>query len=279
HPKDKGTLREVMFREGKNTGDRMAVLTVSGNPDYALVHDDIAAFVEAIRASCEDENHKVSIFIRIQQLVAGKPTEFYEMHLYGPEYVREILDVGDRGAITVNISPAAFFQPNTIQTEKLYALALEHADITEEDVVYDLYCGTGTIGLCVSKAAKKVVGIELSPEAVLDARENIKDNNIENMEVIQGDVGTALADVDDNVDVVIVDPPRSGLDEDAIANILRLRPKKIVYISCNPKTQAKNVADIVAEGYSLTSIQPIDQFPHTPHIENIVIADRKNIDH
>src|SRR5690606_16138350 len=158
--------------------------------------------------------------------------------------------------------------------EVLYDTALSM--LPDSRIVYDLYCGTGSLGMSASKNAKEVIGIELSPEALLDAEENIKQNGIENMRVFQGDVGKVITQLMgessfQRPDAVIVDPPRAGLDDLAIHHLKTLLPKTIVYISCNPLTQAENVLKLMRAGYKLKTLQPIDQFPHTYHIENIAV--------
>lgn len=282
--KDAGSLRTLTLREGKRTGERMVILTVSGNPDYALRKHHLESFVTVLRNAIEPHApEKLSIFLRIQQIAKGSATSFYEMHLYGPDHIKETLHISLTPSeppipITFCISPAAFFQPNPMQAERLYSAALAMAEIPSDAVVYDLYCGAGALGICISKKVKQVIGIELSPESSLDARTNAKYNGCENVTIITGDVGTILAKINlqemPKPDVVVVDPPRVGLDDKTIQHLLSFRPKKIVYVSCNPSTQALNVADLVDKGYKLTAIQPVDQFPQTAHVENIAILIR-----
>lgn len=280
-----GSLRTLIVREGQRTGDRMIVLTVSGNPDYALHESQIKAFVERLRQAIEPANaeHQLSIFVRVQQVAKGMRTNFYEMLVYGPDHIREILYIKPfKESITqemaFKISLSAFFQPNTRQAEQLYSRALQLADIPEDAIVYDLYCGTGTLGICAAKRAKKVIGVELSPEAVLDAKENIKLNGVSNVTIHAGDVGDVLEDLskkeEERPSVVMVDPPRAGLDPKALAHLIRLNAPKILYISCNPLTQAVNLEGLLNAGYRLEAVQPVDQFPQTIHIENIVILTR-----
>lgn len=279
HPfKDSGSLRTLTVREGQRSGDRMVVLTVSGNPEYALNKQQIDSFVAFVKeASLPLENGELSIFLRIQQIAKGSPTQFFEMHLDGPDVVREKLHIAGK-ELEFQISPAAFFQPNTRQAEKIYNLAIDLAKITPQALVYDLYCGTGTLTLCVAQRAQKVVGIELGLEAVLDAEANAKRNGCNNVEFIGGDVGTILqrfqGENRPKPSVVFVDPPRAGLDAKAILQILNLAPERIVYISCNPKTQSENIPPFLEQGYRVETIQPVDQFPHTVHCENIVVLSR-----
>lgn len=283
HPhQDKGSLRTLTLREGLRTGDRMAFLTVSGNPSYALKKNQLESFVAFLRDAIEPiqpESH-LSIFLRIQQIGKGMATNFYEMLLYGADHIKESLQIkADPKEAPVNlcfnISPSAFFQTNTLQAEKLYSLALGLVNLPKEAVVYDLYCGTGVIGICVSKFVKEVIGIELSSESALDARTNAKENGATNVRIISGAVRHVLCQIPEQKipppDLVIVDPPRTGLEPESIQHLLQLRPKKILYISCNPLTQATNSVDLLQHGYRISAIQPVDQFPQTYHVENIVL--------
>jgi len=276
-PQNSGSLRTLTMREGLRTGDRLVMLTVSGEPTYALKKNEIAHFVEAIQQSVNPEKGELSIYLRIHQQIKGKPTEFYEMHLAGPESYREELTVTGQ-TVTFSVSPSAFFQPNPIQAETLYSQALQLAELQPRALVYDLYCGTGTLGIIAALHGCRVLGIELSPESSLDARENAKANHLEGMEVITGSVGSVLASrraLGEKPDLVMVDPPRVGLEPAAIEEILMLAPPKILYISCNPKTQALNAREFLQQGYQLQVLQPVDQFPQTTHVENIALFVRQ----
>lgn len=273
-PSDRGSLRNLTLREGMSSGDRMVVLLVSGNPDYALNKEQLATFRDTITAHCAPEQGQLSVFLRIQQAQKGHVTQFYEMLLDGPDHIRETLHVGGRDYL-LHISPAAFFQPNTRQAERLYQRAFEMLELPEGGVVYDLYCGTGTLGLFASAKASRVIGIELSPESSLDARENAKRNGVENLEVYTGDVGKVLSELGGPpADLVMVDPPRAGLDDTALKHVLSLGAPTLLYISCNPTTQAENLGAFTEAGYRVTAVQPVDQFPHTRHVENIVVLRR-----
>jgi 23S rRNA (uracil1939-C5)-methyltransferase len=274
-PADQGTLRYLTLREGVRTGQKMAVLNVSGNPEFAPTRADLDAFTAAVRSALP-ENEPIAIFLRIHQAKKGKPTQFFEMHLFGPDHIIEELRLTEQ-TLFFKISPISFFQPNTLQAEKLYNAALEM--VKGASVVYDLYCGTGTLGMGAARVAKQVIGIELSPEAVIDAQENLARNGIQNVSIHQGDVGqilTQLMGQPDFIrpDAVIVDPPRAGLEPLALHHLKTLLPKKIIYISCNPLTQSENVKELLKVGYRICQIQPVDQFPHTYHIENICLLER-----
>lgn len=270
-PADAGTLRYLTLRHAFRTGQKMAVLNVSGNPEFAPSKADLETFVSAVRAVESD----ISIFLRVHQTKKGRPTQFYEMHLYGADHIVEELELNSQ-VLKFKISPASFFQPNTLQAEKLYKAALSH--LKEPKVVYDLYCGTGTLGMAAAQIAKQVIGIELSPESVLDAEENLRRNGISNMTLFQGDTGKVLTRLMSEPgfvrpDAVIVDPPRAGLDPLALHHLKTLKPQSIIYISCNPLTQVENVKELESAGYVLKKLQPVDQFPHTYHIENIAFLE------
>lgn len=272
-PKDNGSLRYLTLREAVRTQQKMAILNVSGNPEFALTRPDLDGFVRAVQTVCGEQ---ASIFLRIHQAKKGRPTQFFEMHLAGPDHILETLHLKS-GSLHFKISPISFFQPNTLSAETLYDTALSM--LPDSKVVYDLYCGTGSLGMSAAKKASKVIGIELSPEAVLDAEENLKRNQIENMQVLQGDVGKVITRLMgessfQRPNAVIVDPPRAGLDDLAIHHLKTLLPQTIVYISCNPLTQAENIKELIRAGYKLKTLQPIDQFPHTYHIENIALLTR-----
>lgn len=271
-PKNSGTLRYLALREAIRTKQKMAVLNISGHPDFAPSRGDLEGFAEAIREIAPD----ASIFLRIHQLTQGSLTQFFEILLGGTDHIVEELHLS-QGPLSFKISPSSFFQPNTHQAEKLYDIAL--ALLGSPSVVYDLYCGTGTLGMAAARSSERVVGIELSPEAALDANENLKRNGIGNMVILQGDVGKTITRLlEDPVfsrpDAVIVDPPRVGLDALALHHLKTLLPKTIIYISCNPLTQAANIAELLPLGYRIKRLQPIDQFPHTVHIENIALLEK-----
>lgn len=276
HRRDEGHLRTLTIREAKKGKGKMVMLTVSGNPSFALKKKQMESFVSAICETTNDEH--LSIFLQVQQIAKGKPTQFFEMLLHGPDHITECLDVlGQR--MEFKISPTSFFQPNTHQAEKIFEEGIKMLSNLKNARVLDLYCGGATIGLSMAKFAKEVIGIEINPHSVFDAGWNQEVNNITNFSIHRGDVGQVLATHKDkksfqSPDVVVVDPPRSGLDRNAIKHIIQLAPREILYISCNPKTQAEDIFEIIASGYLLRCVQPVDQFPHTIHMENIVLLQR-----
>ena len=274
HPhKNTGSLRTLILREGRRTGEKLALLTVSGNPDYALTKEQIAFFVETLKTI--DPN--ISLFIRIQMAIKGQPTQFFEHNVNGPDHITEILTIGSR-ELTFKISPSSFFQPNTEQAEAIYNQALHLLRLSPDDTLFDLYCGTGSLGMAFASKARQVIGIELSPYSVYDARANCALNHITNFTIHKGDVGKVLTTLKEDTAFVppqaaIVDPPRVGLEPSALENLLSLSPEHLLYISCNPKTHARDL-ELLAPNYRLLTLRPIDQFPHTPHIEVLALLRR-----
>ena len=177
------------------------------------------------------------------------------------------------------ISPKSFYQINPVQTEKLYSLAMEYAGLTGKETILDAYCGTGTIGIIAAKkGAKKVIGVELNADAVKDAKENAALNNIENIEFICADASdfmVALAQERVHLDAVIMDPPRAGSTVQFMRSAIKLAPDRIVYISCNPETLARDLGYFTKHGYAVKKIRPVDMFPHTSHVECVVCLSRK----
>lgn len=285
-PGDKGSLRTLTVREGTSTGDRLIMLTVSGNPAYALNRQQLDSFTAFMRDAVQpaEPDCSLSIFLRIQQAVKGEETSFYEMLLFGPDHLRERLSIQDTAGappveLAFDVSPSAFFQPNTRQAQQLYSLALQMLDIPPDSIVYDLYCGTGTLGICAAKKARQVIGVEISPESSLDARTNAAKNGLDNIQIFTGPVKDVIGAIKKDKtlpapDVVMVDPPRVGLDPDSIRHLAEFAPSKILYISCNPATQVTNIAELLKLGYEIEALRPVDQFPQTVHIENIVVLKR-----
>jgi 23S rRNA (uracil1939-C5)-methyltransferase len=171
------------------------------------------------------------------------------------------------------IGPKSFFQTNTKQAEKLYTITRDFAELTGKETVYDLYCGTGSIGIFVSKLAKKIIGVEVIDAAIEDAKENAALNNLSSAEFFAGDVIKVCSDeffaAHGRPDVIITDPPRAGMHEKLVNKILEIEAPLVVYVSCNPATQARDL-NLLGEKYTVTKVQPVDMFPHTHHIENVV---------
>ena len=195
------------------------------------------------------------------------------INIYGNGYIKDIL-----GEYTFKISPLSFYQVNPIQAEKLYNLGVEQAQITKNDIVFDLYCGIGTISIFISKYAKKVYGVEIVKDAVKGAIENAGINNVTNTGFQAGDVEIILDELINKKNivpnVVMIDPPRKGLDKNSINNIMKIKPRKIVYISCNPATLIRDLA-CFEELYDIRTITPVDMFPYTSHVEVCALLELK----
>ena len=262
----KGLVRHIVTKIGKRTNEIMVILVINGNefPDENKLVEELTSKFTNIKTIIKNINKKNTNVILGEKNVT----------IYGNGYIKDKL-----GDLTFKISPASFYQVNPSQAEKLYKIGVDAADITKEDVVFDLYCGIGTISLFMAQYAKKVYGIEIVEQAVKDAIENAKMNGINNAEFIAGDVENVLDDLI-NVqkimpDIVMVDPPRRGLDKTSIKNMLEIKPKKIVYISCNPATLMRDLKEL--EGaYEIKSIKPVDMFPFTGHVECVALMGRKD---
>ena len=191
----------------------------------------------------------------------------------GQNYVEEVMD-GYQGATPLhfNIRPQTFYQTNSAQAQKLYSFVAQYADLTPDDVVYDLYTGTGTIALFLARMCKHIVGIEYVEDSIAAARQNALQNHINNTEFHAGDMAKVLTPQfvaeHGRPDVVVTDPPRAGMHEKVIEQLLAMAPRKIVYVSCNPATQARDL-ELLSPKYRVARIQPVDMFPHTQHVENV----------
>lgn len=273
--KNSGSLRTLTLREGRRTQEKMAILTVSGVPEYALSKGQLESFVAALQDKIKDPSF--SIFLQVQQTAPGKETQFYEMQLAGPAHIHEELEIKTPSyakTLRFTISPSAFFQPNTAQAEVIYSKALEMAGLKKRRCILDLYAGTATLGMVFAPFAEKVIAIEINPYAVFDAEVNKQVNGVENLQIFKGDVAKVLLAERKQIgipDLALLDPPRTGLSKEAIAILADLKPIEILYISCAPITQARDCEALKEMGYSIVEVQPIDQFPHTVHLENLVL--------
>ena len=257
----KGLIRHIVIKVGIKTGQIMCVLVINGNSipnEQNLVKDLLSKFPN-IKTIIKNINKKNTNVILGQE----------NINLYGDGYIEDIL-----GDYIFKISPLSFYQVNPIQAEKLYNLGVEMADITKKDTVFDLYCGIGTISLFMAKYAKKVYGIEIVKEAIDMAKENAINNKIDNTEFFAGDVEIVLDELINKkgvtADIVMFDPPRKGLDKNTISNILKIEPKKIVYISCNPATLIRDLTSF-EDKYDIKKIVPVDMFPFTSHVECVCL--------
>ena len=262
----KGILRHIVGRVGR--GNELMAVIVTATKQLPRAKD----FVRLLR---ERLPHLVSVHQNIQtyrnNVIMGRDTEL----LWGRPTILDTL-----GRLNFHISPRSFFQVNTRQAERLYEQALTYADLHGTETVIDAYCGTGTITLFLAQKARKVYGIEIVQPAILDARKNARDNHVKNAEFIVGDataVMPALYKQGIRPDVVVVDPPRAGCTEIVLRTFANMKPQRIVYVSCNPATLARDLAILKDLGYITQEVQPVDLFPQTSHVENVALLMRKSI--
>lgn len=259
-----GLLRHVLVRRGFSTGEIMVVL-VLGSPILPSKNN----FVKALRKLYPEIT---TIIINVNNKKTSMVLGEKETVIYGKGYIEDVL-CGQ----TFRISPKSFYQVNPVQTEKLYAKAIELAELTGKERVIDAYCGIGTIGICAADRAKEVIGVELNRDAVRDAVRNAKTNGKKNVTFYTADAGkimVQMAEQGEHANVVFMDPPRSGSDETFMSAVVQLHPERIVYISCNPETQARDLKYFTSHGYRAQGTYPFDCFPFTAHTEVIVNLSR-----
>ena len=262
----KGLFRHIVIKVGIKTNQIMCILVINGKsiPEELQLKNELIKKFSEIKTIIKNINTKNT------NVILGEEN----INIYGDGYIYDIL-----GEYTFKISPLSFYQVNPKKKKKLYNLGIQMAQITKDDVVFDLYCGIGTISLFMAKYAKKVYGIEIVKEAVQSAKENAKINGITNTEFFAGDVEIILDDLINKklvkADIVMFDPPRKGLDNNSINNILKIKPKKIVYISCNPATLIRDLAKF-EDDYDIKNIVPVDMFPFTSHVECCTLLELKN---
>lgn len=254
-----GLLRTLMIRIA-STGKVMAVM-VFGEDDEPKIQNLLDAVA--------NEFPEITSLLYVINTKVNDTISDQKIHLYrGKEYIEEEME-----GLKFRVGPKSFYQTNSRQAYKLYSVARDFAKLTGDELVYDLYTGTGTIACFVAKNARHVIGIEYVPEAIEDAKVNAGINQLGNTEFYAGDMKNVLTsdfiDVHGHPDVMIVDPPRAGMHEDVVKVILEAAPKRIVYVSCNPATQARDLA-LLHEKYDIEAVQPVDMFPHTQHVENVV---------
>ena len=260
-----GLFRHVLIRRGFKSGEIMVVL-VLGSPILPSSNN----FVKALR---KEHPEITTVVLNINDRKTSMILGEREKVLYGKGFIRDELC-----GCTFRISPKSFYQVNPVQTEILYQKAIEFAHLTGKESVIDAYCGIGTIGLIASGHAKEVVGVELNKDAVKDAILNAKENQIRNVRFFQGDAGEfmeAMAAEGNSMDVLFMDPPRAGSDEKFLSSVIKLGPKRVVYVSCNPETLARDLKYLTRHGYQAVKIQPVDNFPFCDHIETVVKLVRK----
>ncbi len=260
----RGFLRHILVKHGFLSGQVMVVLVTTDGEFKsqrsfinALLqrHPEITTIVRSIN------NQKDGLFL-------GENEEI----LFGNGYIEEQLC-----GKTFRISPQSFYQVNPVQTEVLYNKAAEYAALTGKETLLDCYCGTGTIGIIMADKARHVIGAELNADAVTDAKANARINNTENIEFICRDAGefmTELAQNNQNADVVVTDPPRAGCSKAFLQSLVKLSPMRVVYVSCNPNTLARDLQYLTENGYKTMKIQPVDMFPYTKHIETVVLLSK-----
>ena len=260
-----GVLRHVLIRKGYFTGQILVVL-VTGSYQFPGKNNFVAAL-------CKAHPEITTVIHSINGAKTSMVLGEQQKTVKGPGFISDRL-LG----CTFRISAGSFYQVNPIQTEKLYSQALQMADLTGTESVLDAYCGTGTIGILAAKAAKNVIGVELNRQAVQDAIINAKINQVQNIRFVCDDAGRFLqkaAAKNEVPEVVIMDPPRAGSDEAFLSALVYASPKKVVYISCNPETQARDVQYLTKHGYKIMNMQPVDLFPHTDHVENIALIQKE----
>ena len=254
----KGFLRHVMGRVGCN-GELMIVL-VTATKNFPNEKN----FVRALRNELpEVTSIQQNVQTYHNNVILGRDTKI----LYGKQTIHDKI-----GQLNFNISARSFFQVNTVQAETLYKTALDFAELKRHETVIDAYCGTGTISLFMAKHALKVIGVEVVNSAIADAKKNARENNIRNAEFIVGDtvkILPRLAASDIHAEVIVVDPPRAGCDKKVLETFATIKPEKIVYVSCNPATLARDLAILAELGYHTKKIQPVDMFPFTSHVESV----------
>lgn len=260
----KGQLRNLILRSS-TLGEWMYILQFAGEKT-----PKIEQLLEAVSSQFPQ-------LTSVQYIINNKGNETFndlDVHLYkGQDFIQEQL-----GDIVFRITAKSFFQTNSRQAKVLYDIVVKHANIKDDDLVYDLYTGTGTIANYVARAAKEVIGVEYVKEAIDDALVNAQENNITNTKFYAGDMKDVLNEMfittHGRPDVLITDPPRAGMHADVVHTILKAAPERIVYVSCNPATQARDL-EMLAEDYAITVVQPVDMFPHTHHVENVVVLERR----
>lgn len=260
----RGFLRHVLVKRGFSTGEVMVVLVTTSSVLPAKNN-----FIRALReVDPEITTVVLNVNSRHTSIVLGDT----EKVLYGPGFIEDKLC-----GCTFRISAKSFYQVNPVQTEVLYRKAIEYAGLTGMETVIDAYCGIGTIGLTASGQAKNVIGVELNQDAVHDAIVNARRNGIKNAYFHAADAGKfmgSMAEDKERADVVFMDPPRAGSDEKFLKSLVKLSPARVVYISCNPETQERDMLYLTAHGYRVEKIQPVDMFPHTNHVECVVLMSR-----
>ena len=267
----KGLVRHVLIRCGFTSQEKMVCLVINGK---SLPHSE--KLVEALREIDGMTSISINCNTGRTNVILGRKT----IVLWGQEYITDQI-----GEISYEISPVSFYQVNPVQTEKLYGLALEYADLHGEETVWDLYCGIGTISLFLAQKAKQVYGVEIIPQAIENAKRNAGKNGIENAEFFVGKSEEVLPEFYEkeaaagrkaHADVIVVDPPRKGCDEKLLETIVKMAPDRVVYVSCDSATLARDLKILCEQGYELKRARAVDQFCHTVHTEAVCLLERKD---
>ena len=260
-----GLLRHVLVRRGFSTGEIMVVL-VTVSPIFPSKNN----FVKALR---KEHPEITTVVLNVNDRQTSMVLGDRNIVLYGPGFIKDRLM-----GLTFRISPSSFYQVNPVQTEVLYGKAMEFAAMTGKERVIDAYCGTGTIGIIASGNARDVIGVELNRDAIRDARMNARENKIRNVRFVPGDAGwfmEGMAAEGEKVEVVLMDQPRSGSDRKFLHSLLTLSPEKIVYVSCNPETLARDLACLTKRDYLVKKMQPVDMFPLTDSVEVVCLLENR----
>ncbi len=263
--KREGYLRHLVIRKAKNTGEIMINIVTTTQIDF-----DLSEYTEILK-NIDFTGKLVSVLHTENDSFSDAVVPDKVNILYGIDHIQENL-LG----LKFNISPFSFFQTNSKGAEELYSIVRDYLGNSDNKVVFDLYCGTGTIGQIVAPNANKVVGIELVEEAVLAARENAKLNGLNNCEFLPGDVAEIIKTVKDKPDIIILDPPRSGVHPKALDYVIKFNAPEIIYVSCNPKSLVNDLSVLVESGYRVVKTRVKDMFPNTPHVETVVGIRRKD---
>ena len=258
-----GTVRYILIRKAFHTDSVMVSIVINGQslPHHNELIERLLAGVKGIKDVSLTVNCDATNRIRGNEVI----------NLFGDGYITEIL-----GELKYRISPLAFFQVNTSQAKVLYDKVLEFADLKGDETVFDLYCGVGTIALYLAQHCRKVYGVEIIPQAVVDARQNAVINGINNAEFMEGKSEDVASELVGNkgvrADVVVVDPPRKGCDRSLLDTIINMRPSRLVYVSCDCKTLARDLKILKDNGFKTKHVQPVDMFPHTVHVESVALV-------
>ena len=259
-----GLIRHILTRVGYATGEIMVCLVINGK-DISHKNELIEGLtkINGMKSICLNINTTNTNVILGDKIVP----------VWGEPYITDTI-----GSVKYRISPLSFFQVNPVQTEKLYNIALDYAGLSGNELVWDLYCGIGTISLFLAQKAKQVYGVEIIPEAIADARTNARINGIDNVEFFVGPAEEILPmkykEDKISADVIVVDPPRKGCDQSLLDTILSIGPEKIVYVSCDPATLARDLKYLCADDYEIKRVRPVDQFGHSVHVETVVLMSR-----